>query len=117
MLLENYRQVDTGGVRYSLFSYDGLNLTDTRQIFSNGVAKLPEAYRLRDPVWYNGIFMHLPGRTFCFVDSGYSIEYRMKMLTTSYDNSKNVFYITSGSSIGAIFVDNYNTGPVDGLNL
>lgn len=102
--LDGFRQVDPGRMKI-FFAQDYENnrdnyIRDTRLIFRNGVAQLPDQYRtlpfIPGSSFYTALNLQLADpysnqpnlEEFCFMENGYSIEWRVRMPKNSFNNNK-----------------------------
>lgn len=135
-VLSGFQRMRSGELNHTFATSVGITggqkfFTDTRDMYRDGVAKLPEQYRTQNPGFYTAFNLNLsdpyvnyatdPSRL-CFMQNGYSVEWSLKMPPTPYNNNTAVandyvFFVSTNYDFGAIFTDRYGAGANNGTYL
>jgi len=109
----DFNQTKPGGMRYSFFTTQPNQKTfsDTRDIFRDGVAKLPEEYRTQPANFYSALNIVPNYSNPCFLNE-YAVEWRLKMPAWNGYN-KSMYFLDLNGDFNAIFRDEY-FGPFSG---
>lgn len=129
-ILSDFRKLRSGDIKRKFVTSNATGttlLTDPRDFYRDGVAKLPEAYRTRPATWYATLNLRLdepyhiePSPRLCFMQQGYSVEWRVKMPANSYNiynSGSYIYYFNIDNSFSAIFEDRYDQGTGNGTYL
>ena len=128
-ILSDFRKIRSGEVQKRFVTSDPSSttqLTDPRDFYRDGVAKLPEVYRTKPGNFYSTLNLRLdnpyygePSPRLCFMQQGYSVEWRVKMPATSYNifSGSYVYYFQIDYSFAAVFEDRYDLGVDNGTYL
>lgn len=125
-VVDGFRQIEPGRMN-SFFNPSGIardqSIKDTRLMYRNGVAQLPEEYRTRPADFYSSLNLNLADPyyvqpndrpKFCFMQDGYAVEWRVKMPANSYN--KDIVYVGINFGFGVQFRI-VNNGLNDGTYL
>ncbi len=125
-VVDGFRQMEPGRMN-SFFNPSGIardqSIKDTRLMYRNGVAQLPDEYRTRPADFYSAFNLNLADPyyvqpndrpKFCFMQDGYAVEWRVKMPANSYN--KDILYVGINFGFGVQFRI-VNIGTNDGTYL
>lgn len=125
-LLNGFHQIEPGRMN-SFYNPSGVDrdqsIKDTRLIYKNSVAQLPEEFRTRPATFYSSFNMNLADPyyvqpndrpKFCFMEDGYSVEWAVKMPTNSFN--QDVLYVGINFAFAATF-KKINNGSLNGTYL